>query len=299
MPLRKSISHNILTEASKQFIGAHFSIAGGLENAIFQARSLGCNALQLFTKSARTWKEKFPDKKSIKTFKTERKKANITTVISHASYLINIASNEPEKLDQSIQALSNEIKRSAMLGIDYVVLHPGSYTTQSESDGLKKACDSLCRVLKEFDKSCPKLLIETTAGQGTNLGYSFEQIAHILKRVNSPDKTGVCIDTSHIFAAGYDIREETSYMRTIKDFNDTIGLDHLYLLHLNDSKTEFASKKDRHEHIGQGYIGSPAFKLIMKDARLKSIPKILETPKLLDKIQMDPVNLNKLLSLAN
>ncbi len=299
MPLKNQFPPKTLIESHKHLIGAHFSIAGGLENAIFQAASLGCNVLQLFTKSARTWKEKFPDKEAIKTFKTERGKANIEKVISHASYLINIASDDPEKLDQSIQALSNEMKRSAMLGIDYVVLHPGSYKTQNESNGLEKASESLYRILKSLDEFSPQLVIETTAGQGTNLGYSFEQIAQILKRIDLPDQTGVCIDTSHIFAAGYDIRDETSYTRTMKDFNDIIGFDHLSVLHLNDSKTEFGSKKDRHEHIGNGFIGSNAFKFIMTDTRLKTIPKILETPKLFDKIQMDPVNLEKLLNLAN
>ncbi len=300
MSLKKTIATKThLMGTNKHLIGAHFSIAGGLENAIFQAASLGCNTLQLFTKNARTWKEKFPDKKAIKTFITERKKANIEKVISHASYLINIASDAPEKLDLSIQALSNEMKRSAMLEIDYVILHPGSYTTQKESEGIEKASESLYQVLRKSGEFYPKLLIETTAGQGTNLGYSFVQIAQMLKRVNLPDQTGVCIDTSHIFAAGYDIRDDASYTRTMKEFNDIIGLDRLSVLHLNDSKTEFGSKKDRHEHIGKGLIGENAFKSIMNDERLKTIPKILETPKLFDTLQMDPVNLKKLLALAN
>ncbi len=287
------------TKQQSELLGAHFSIAGGLENAILTAEKFGCNVVQLFTKNARTWKEKMLGKAAIQAFIQERKHAGIKYVLSHASYLINIASNDKEKLKQSIHALECEMIRCSELEIDYLVLHPGAYLTAGEQKGVEQAAQSLKILFSSLPKTRTRLLIETTSGQGTCLGHRFEQIADILNKVDAHHRTGVCLDTCHIFAAGYDIRTTTPYNQVINNFHRIIGLDRLLAIHVNDSKTPLGSKKDRHEHIGAGCIGLKGFELIMNDKRLKQIPKILETAKEQNGLQMDPINLNTLFAMVN
>jgi deoxyribonuclease-4 len=193
-------------------------------------------------------------------------------------------------------ALKQEMIRSSLLGIDYLVLHPGAHMGSGVTAGIEQAAKSIDYIFKTPDtQDWPRLLIETTAGQGTCLGHCFEQIAALLERTGHPEITGVCMDTCHMFAAGYDIRNPSSYNKVMSDFDSIIGFDRLFAIHLNDSQSRLGSKKDRHAHIGEGRIGKTGFKLIMNDNRLKNIPKIIETPKLLNGQEMDPVNLQQLI----
>lgn len=278
-------------------LGAHFSTAGGLENAIYSAHKYKCSTLQLFTKNARSWKEKAVSIEEIDKFNKAKQQTNISRIISHASYLINIASNDKEKLEKSKNALANELIRSSQLGIESVVLHPGSHLNQGEEQGISLAIETINSIFSQTDKISARLVLETTAGQGTNLGHKFEQLSQIIEGTKNIAKIGVCIDTCHIFAAGYDISHYDAGLQTIEEFDSVIGLEHLFVLHLNDSLHELGSKKDRHDHIGDGCIGNDAFALIMNDSRFQAIPKIIETPKSDkndDTKDMDKINLAKL-----
>ena len=278
-------------------LGAHFSTAGGLENAIYQASEYKCKTLQIFTKNARAWKEKEVTIDEIDKFNTAKKETGISKIISHASYLINIASDDKEKLEKSKNALENELIRSSQLGIESVVLHPGSHLNQGEKKGIELVVETINSIFTQTDKISARLVLETTAGQGTNLGYKFEQLSEMIEKTKDIAKIGICIDTCHIFAAGYDISSYDACLKTIEEFDSIIGLEHLFVLHLNDSLHELGSKKDRHDHIGDGFIGSDAFDLIMKDSRFSNIPKIIETPKNNKNDttkDMDRINLEKL-----
>lgn len=280
-------------------MGAHFSIAKGLHNAIYEAHSYGCNALQIFTKNANTWKERKLSPDEINRFDQARKHTGITAIASHTSYLINLAADENKKHAMSCKALTNELIRSSILAIPFVVLHPGYHMGRDENTGMRKIIASINTIFTQTPDVQTKLLLETTAGQGSSIGHTFEQLSTIINKVKNKSRLGVCIDTSHIFAAGYDIRTKTSYDETIGAFDATIGLEHLHLLHLNDSKKDFGSRVDRHEHIGEGYIGIEAFKLFMNDKRFVNIPKIIETPKNKEKKDSDMINLNRLRGLLH
>ncbi|MCK5311374.1 MAG: deoxyribonuclease IV [Desulfobacteraceae bacterium] len=281
----------------KPLLGAHFSTAGGLENAIYSAHKYRCSTLQIFTRNARSWKTKKLSLDEIEKFNRAKKETGISRIISHASYLINIASNDKDKYGKSINALKNELIRSSKLGIESVVLHPGSHLNQGEKNGIEIVVGTINSIYSGADNISARLILETTAGQGTNLGYQFEQLAEMIDKTNIAAKVGVCLDTCHIFAAGYDISTSNACVKTFKKFDSIIGLKHLSVLHLNDSLHELGSKKDRHAHIGKGYIGDDAFNFIMQDSRFDNIPKILETPKNDEKDNtkdMDRVNLEKL-----
>lgn len=285
----------------KPLLGAHFSTAGSLTRAVKEAEDLGCNVIQLFTKNARTWQEKALCPDDIRAFKTARKEAGIAFAFSHCTYLINVAADTPDKLSKSATALASELLRSASLGLDGVILHPGSHLGAGVEAGIEKAAKTLNQVFDQIRDGIldlvdapPRLLIETTAGQGTGLGHRFEQIADLLSRIENAGPAGVCLDTSHIFAAGYDLREPDAVDNTLAAFNDTIDLNRLFAIHLNDSRSDLGSRVDRHQHIGKGHIGQTGFRSIMTDPRLANIPKILETPKESDGIPMDPVNLDLL-----
>ena len=280
-------------------LGAHFSIAGGLENAVLSAEHLKCNVVQMFTKNARTWKEPVLDESKVRTFIRQRKHSRIRYLLSHASYLINIASDDPGKREQSVRSLASELCRSSRLGIEYLVLHPGAFLSSDAASGMERAARSLKQAFEEANVTSPRLLIETTAGQGTCLGHTFEQIATILEKTGNPGQTGVCMDTCHMYAAGLDISRPATYQAVMDEFDTLIGLDRLFAVHLNDSKASLGSKKDRHEHIGEGRIGITGFKLIMNDPRLKSVPKVLETPKEKNGKPMDPVNIKRLLDVIS
>jgi len=275
-------------------LGAHFSIAKGLHKSLFEAQKYGCNALQIFTKNANTWKERVLTPAEIDLFEQARAETGITAIAAHTSYLINLATGERRKQVMSCKALKQELVRASMLNIPFVVLHPGSHMEQGEDEGIRLVADNINQTLTQIPDLKTRLLLETTAGQGSSLGHTFEQLALIMDKIENKSAVGFCLDTSHIFAAGYDIRTPAAYRKTIRAFDSAAGLGHLCLIHLNDSKKELGSKVDRHEHIGQGYIGLKAFELIMNDQRLMHIPKVIETPKKQADQDYDRINLETL-----
>ncbi len=274
-------------------------MAGGLANALVRANALGCNVAQLFSKNPRTWKEVQPDPSEARAFKAARKKNGIQTVVSHASYLINIASPDRQKRERSQHALAMELERSGLFGIDFLVLHPGAHLDGSRQQGIELAAHTLSTVLAEAPENAPCLLVETTSGQGTCLGDRFGEIAAVLDQTGYPEKTGVCLDTCHIFAAGYDISGSQGYETVMKEFDALLGFRRLHAIHLNDSGTALGSRKDRHAHIGCGSIGDMGFSMIMNDPRMAGIAKIIETPKTDKDRDMDRVNIDRLLSFLN
>jgi len=282
------------TDSQSLLLGAHFSIAKGLHKAISEADAYNCNTLQIFTKNANTWKEKILTEKQIQDFFQARQKTGIKHIISHTSYLINIAGPDIKKAKMSCEALKQEIIRSGQLEIPYVVLHPGSHMGKGEKKGIQQISDNINQIFDATTEITARLLLETTAGQGSCIGHTFEQLAAIIEKIHDHARIGICLDTCHIFAAGYDISTKKGYERTIKNFDDIIGLNNLFAIHLNDTKKECDSRVDRHEHIGDGCIGLDAFKYIINDSRLKNIPKILETPKLKGNEDADLINLELL-----
>jgi len=286
------------TRAEKVLLGAHFSIAGGLHKAVETASRYGCPVLQLFTKNASTWKERKLSAQEIKQFDRAKRQGNIGMVCSHAAYLINLASPDRCTHERSINALTNELLRSAQLDIPYVILHPGAHMGRGEDYGLRRVAESINTVFAQTPDETCQLLLETTAGQGTNLGYRFEQLAYIADRVEAQDRLGFCFDTCHVFAAGYDLRTKKAYNRTISAFDGLVDLERLHVIHINDAKKALGSRVDRHEHIGQGIIGMEAFGFIMNDSRLRSMAKILETPKN-HGVDHDQLNLQRLRALVS
>lgn len=287
------------TKKTSYLLGAHFSIAKGLHNALYEAQAYGCSALQIFTKNSNTWKERTLSQDEIDGFDRARKITEITAIASHTSYLINLATHEKKKHAMSCNALKNELFRSSILDIPFVVLHPGAHIGKGKNRGIRKIAESINKIFFQTPGLQTRLLLETTAGQGSNLGHTFEQIASIMDRVETSNRIGVCLDTAHIFAAGYDIRTPDSYGRTMDAFDALIGIENLYLIHLNDSKKPLGSRVDRHQHIGEGLIGIKAFELLMNDRRFIDIPKIIETPKQKDGKDCDQINLNRLRSFVN
>jgi deoxyribonuclease IV len=275
----------------KWLLGSHLSIAKGFDQAVYEAQSLECNALQIFTKNASTWKEREISDPELERFHHAKHETGIDIIAAHTSYLINLASEAPDIRKKSIQALKAEMIRAGKLDLSYVVIHPGSHKGAGVDQGLNRIVESIDIVFDQLTTNTPMLLLETTAGQGSNLGSSFGHLSTIMEKVNRSEQLGVCIDTSHIFAAGYDIRTDESFDHTMEAFESTIGFQHLRLFHLNDSKKELGSRIDRHEHIGQGFIGTSAFRRVMNDLRFVNVPKIIETPK---ENNMDQVNLNLL-----
>ncbi len=275
-------------------LGAHCSIAGGLENALYTARSYGCTALQMFTKNARTWAEAPLSPEAAAAFDTARIETGITEIAAHTPYLINLAGPDPTIRNRSARALRKELIRSSALKIPYLVLHPGSHGDTGEAEGMERIITAVNRLFKENPNLSTRLLLETTAGQGHGIGHTFEQLSALLSGIDDAERIGVCLDTSHIYAAGYDIRTRSGYERTLTDFDRIIGLDRLFLLHLNDSKVALGDRVDRHAHIGRGHIGIDAFGFIMRDERLARIPKVIETPKEKGEPDWDEINLSLL-----
>ncbi len=287
------------TIKSPPLLGAHFSIAKGLHNALYEAQAYGCTALQIFTKNAQTWKERSLRPDEIDQFEQARAATGVTAIAAHTSYLINLAAAEKQKHASSCRALKQELVRSSMLNIPFVVLHPGSHMDRGEDEGIRRIAESINQVFSQIPDLKTRLLLETTAGQGSSVGHTFEQLASIMNKVEKKDAIRFCLDTSHVFAAGYDIRTPSAYQKTINTFDSIVGLEHLDLIHLNDSKKELGSRVDRHEHIGRGCIGLQAFELFMNDHRFQDIPKIIETPKQHDGKNYDQVNLSTLKGLLH
>jgi len=261
-----------------KYIGAHVSAAGGVENAVKNAVKIGANGFALFTKNQRQWFAKPLSEKNILKFKEYMAEHGFSAdaILPHDSYLINLGHPETEKREKSLKSFIDEAKRVEILGLKYLNFHPGSHLRKiSEEECLDLISDSVNKAIKETD-SCI-FVIETTAGQGSNLGYKFEHLAYIIDKIDDKERIGVCIDTAHIFAAGYDIRTKEAYEATMKEFDEIIGFKYLKGMHINDSKAKFASRVDRHHSLGKGEIGIDAFKFIIQDKRIDNIPLILET----------------------
>lgn len=255
------------------------SIAGGFDRAIERGVKAGCDTVQIFLKNNMQWRAKPIGKREATKFAEARDNARIAPVFAHSSYLINLCAINPSFLHQSIAALTDEIRRADMLGVPFIVMHPGSHMGAGEATGLGAAINSLDVVFDKTAGSTVQIALETTAGQGSNLGYRFEHLADIIGRVQQPGRLAVCVDTCHIFAAGYDLRTPSAYRNTIRDLDKIIGLDRVVAFHVNDSKTPLGSRRDRHEHIGKGQIGVDGFRQVMRDKRWAHVPMVLETPK--------------------
>ena len=261
-----------------KFVGAHVSAAGGVFNAPLNAREIGAKAFALFTKNQRQWKAKPLTETAIRKFKENLKTVGIKPehVLPHDSYLINLGSPDPEKRRKSLEAFIDEVERCYQLGLKYLNFHPGSHLRKvSEEECLKIVADSINEAISRTRDVV--LVIENTAGQGSNVGYRFEHIARIIELVEDKSRIGVCLDTCHLFAAGYDIRTREAYEKTMEEFEQIVGFKYLKGMHLNDAKSQLGSRVDRHHSIGKGNIGLDAFRFIMNDPRLDNIPLILET----------------------
>ncbi len=255
-------------------IGGHFGISGGFDKSAIRAYNMGMKSMQIFSKNQRQWKAKpIPDDTEQK-YKKAIKETGIITVV-HSSYLINIGNPEKEKREKSLNAFIDEIKRCDKLDVPFFVFHPGSHLGSGEEKCIEYIAESLNIAIEETNPKV-KILLETTAGQGTNIGYKFEHLRDIIGKVKYPDKLGICVDTCHIFAAGYDIKNNWDKVK--EELFNIIGKEKIFVFHLNDSKMPFASRKDRHEQIGKGYIGEEALRKIFFDKHFENLPFILETP---------------------
>lgn len=259
-------------------LGCHVSIAEGIQKAPQRGRNLGCEAIQIFTRNPNQWKCKPLSKYAINAFQSAIKQYEIQAVMTHSIYLINLASGDKNIRKRSETAFLNEMDRCEALGIPYLVFHPGSYRESTEKKGIRRLVLSIQRLLQKRPDQTVKLCVENTAGAGSLLGGDFEQIAEIREKVGSPDRVKVCFDTSHAFAAGYDLRAPEGLHEVLDQFASIIGLEHLIGFHLNDSKAELGSRRDRHENIGLGHIGIEPFKQLVNDQRFLEHPMTLETP---------------------
>jgi deoxyribonuclease-4 len=263
-------------------LGSHMSIAGGVDKALLQGQDVGCDTIQMFTKSSRQWVSKALGAEEIGRFHAAKKTTGITTVVAHDSYLYNFAAADDALRKKSVNGLIDEMERCEALGIAYLIAHPGAHVGAGEAAGIR----TIARSIDEMHKACAgfstRLAIEITAGQGSNLGYRFQQVRDIIDATKTPERLRVCFDTEHAFAAGYDLRAKDGYDRTFVEFDETIGLDILVAFHLNDAKKDLGCRVDRHEHIGKGFLGLEAFRLLMNDKRFWGLPMCLETPKSAD-----------------
>ena len=278
-------------------LGAHESIAGGVSKAFDRAASVGCDAMQIFTKNNNRWSAKPLDPKEIERFHKKQEETGIHPVVAHDSYLINLGTPKDELWEKSINAFIDELQRAEALSIPYLVMHPGSHTGSGEETGLKRIAEGLDRCHAATDGFKVLTLLEITAGQGTNLGYTFEQLRAIIDMIDDPNRVGICFDTCHALAAGYEFRDRDSYERMWDEFDRVIGIERLKVFHLNDSLKDVGSHIDRHAHIGQGMLGLEPFRMILNDPRFDGLPGLLETPKSQD-LHEDVDNLKTLRSLV-
>jgi deoxyribonuclease-4 len=277
-------------------VGAHTSISGGLDNGLIAGRRIGGTTVQIFTKNASRWKAPEISKEMVSGFLKAKAETGLDPIVAHDSYLINLASPDPILTKKSINAFLTELNRAEALGIDYLVTHPGAHKGQGEPEGIRRFVENVNRIHDQTEGLSVRISLETTAGQGTNLGHRFEHLAEMIRGIEQSERVGVCFDTCHVFAAGYDLRDENAYHKTIEEFDRVVGIDRIEVIHANDSKRELGSRVDRHEHIGEGQIGSNGFRILMNDPRFHRIPKILETP---ESETQHEVNLVRLKSFVN
>jgi deoxyribonuclease-4 len=275
-------------------LGAHLSVAGGLPRAVARAVVHRCEAMQIFAKNANQWRGRLLPGDEIDAFRAAVREAGVAPVVSHASYLINLASRHRTLRRQSIEAMADEMERARALGLLGVVLHPGSYTDGDEAGGIDRIAEALTGLLSgRGSETGPLVLLEHTAGQGTSIGARFEHIAGIISGMNADPRVGVCLDTCHLFAAGYDLRSAAAYARTFDEFEGVIGFERLKVVHLNDSKKPLGSRVDRHEHIGDGHLGLAAFERLLNDPRFADMPMLLETAKASEGRPSGPIEIDR------
>lgn len=276
------------------YLGAHMSIAGRVDQALYRGREVGCEAVQIFTKQPNRWAAKPLSEEEIAAFRTAWKETGIGPVLAHDAYLINLASPEAALWEQSAQAFQVELERCRALGLPWLVTHAGAHRGAGEEEGLKRIVEALDRVCAAVPEVL--VLLETTAGQGGYLCYRFEHLAYIRQHAACPERLGVCFDTCHVFAAGYELRTPEGYAATMRHLDEVVGLEHVKAFHLNDALKGLGSRVDRHTHIGQGQLGLEPFRLLLNDPRFANHPMVLETPKG-PEMEEDRVNLAVLRSL--
>lgn len=259
-------------------IGAHMSIAGGIHNAFADAERAGCRTLQIFLKNSNQWKGKALTEEDRALYREAEARTKIAPVVAHNSYLINLASPDRTLREKSLAAFIEEMERANFLGVSQVILHPGAHMGSGEAAGIERVTKALNRALEQVPPPVG-ILLENTAGQGSCLGHRFEHLAMILSKIHDPRRVGICLDTCHTFAAGYDIRSEQGYRATMREFHKLIGIERIRAIHVNDCKKDLGCRVDRHTHIGQGFIGLEGFRCLVNDRRFARVPKILETPK--------------------
>ena len=279
------------TNQDNIFLGAHQSISGGIYKAILRAAEINTNTLQIFTKNSNRWKGKEIPEDDIKKFLKLIEDYQIKKIIAHAPYLVNLASSNKDIVKKSIVSLTEDIENCLKLNINFLVLHPGSHKGEGIEKGIENIVKNLNTILKSYLNDNITILLETTAGQGNSVGHKFEHLESIYKKIDFPEKIGFCLDTCHMFAAGYDFRTAETYNMLKEQLSNTLKLTNIYAIHLNDSKKELGSRVDRHEHIGLGFIGENGFKYFLNDRDFKDIPFIIETPK---ENNMDVKNINEL-----
>jgi deoxyribonuclease IV len=277
----------------KDYLGAHMSIAGGIFNAPERGVKVGCGVIQVFTQNSNQWRGKPVSDSDALLFKEKWAESGLHEIVSHDIYLINLAAAPGEIREKSLAAFREEMERCARLGIGKIVMHPGAHLGEGEETGIGRICAAFDRLIGEVPEYTGKVLLETTAGQGSNVGYTFEQLRAIIDGSAFPDRFAVCYDTCHTFAAGYDITTPAGYARVFGEFDRILGLGRLQCFHVNDSVKGVGCRVDRHAHIGNGAMGLEGFRLLVNDPRFAKVPKILETPKG-DDDEMDVVNLKTL-----
>ena len=277
-------------------LGAHESIAGGIDRAIDRAVSVGCETVQIFVKPNRSWAVKPLDEEEVARFTARAAEESIHPLVAHTSYLLNLGSPDEELWKKSIDTLVIEMERCEALGVHRLVLHPGSHVGTGEEVGLSRVAEGLGQAHAATRGFQTRILLETTSGQGTNLGHRFEQLAWLIHNSPEGERLRVCLDTCHVFAAGYELRTPDGYAATMEAFDTAVGLEQLEAIHLNDTKHDLGSGRDRHEHIGKGFLGLEGFRYMLNDQRLDGLPGLLETPKS-DDLHEDAENLAVLRSL--
>ncbi len=280
--------------------GAHMSIAGGVHNALRDAQRLCCQTVQVFVKNQRQWTAPPLAPDDVAQWRTLAERSGLAPLVAHATYLINLASPDRTLWRKSVDAFVDELRRCAQLGIDYLVVHPGAAMDAPRIDAVRRVARALTDAREQLAGAAVMPLLETTAGQGTTLGSTFEELAEILEHVDDPEQVGICMDTCHVFAAGYDIRDAGQYAAMVESIDRTVGVSRVRCWHLNDSKGACGSRLDRHEHIGHGQIGTAGFRNVLGDPRFAGLPMILETPKgeNANGREWDRVNLQRLRTIA-